>query len=489
MNDHNRLVEQEGVYSVGRLFSQLGYLFRQIREHDKGVDAEIELTQSLGTFPPIIGVQVKARSEFRHTADNKISITVTEQNLEYWQKYGRPVILAAYSCEDENIYWAQVDNTTTRTIKIDLHQRLDESTLIQFPRLIFQYYARLAYSLPIEGVADVLKPFGSHVGDVLDPILQKLEKAQELFDCGEYSTAASLYRSLVTIYDTNPSLLYNAGVTQLLSGDIDQAVDFSTRLLNIASESAKAYFLAANCSTKQGQYSEAEEYFDKALKIAPLEPDIWNNLGLLHYWQGRNSEAFDELRVAAAYAPEDTEILFNLALCSTALEKYEKAIECYDACITQKKDFYDAFNNKGMLLRMLGQIWDALECYDSAINIDPYNPAALCNSAFLLKDLGYDDRAIQRYYSALQLRPYVTSIHNNLALLFCRIGNLEKARNHFYHAFRSIDEQIGSNQNEERIEVIDVGYKVAYLISLWVTTSSITILAVKPLHQFTNRMP
>lgn len=140
MNDHNRLVEQSGVYHVGSLAARLGYLFRQIKEHDKGVDAEIELTQSIGVESPIIGVQIKARSDFRKNVDNTVSITVSEQNLRYWKSFGRPVVLIMYSDKEADVYWTRVDNASSQTIKISLDQKLDESTVLKsnLPRKEFE---------------------------------------------------------------------------------------------------------------------------------------------------------------------------------------------------------------------------------------------------------------------------------------------------------------------------------------------------------------
>jgi hypothetical protein len=184
MNDHNRLVEQSGVYHVGSLATQLGYLVRSIREHDKGVDAEIELTQSIDVESPIIGVQIKARSDFRKNVDNTVSITVSEQNLRYWKSFGRPVVLMIYSDKEADVYWTRVDNASSRTIKISLDQKFDESTVHQFARIISQYYANIAWNMPTKSVSEILAELGSTVGEVLTPIEQKVRAVYTLMTKG-----------------------------------------------------------------------------------------------------------------------------------------------------------------------------------------------------------------------------------------------------------------------------------------------------------------
>jgi hypothetical protein len=72
MSDHNRLVEQIGVYHVGTLAGILGCLFRQVNEHDKGVDAEIELTQSLGVISPDLNLDYLPTTKYIYRSKNKI---------------------------------------------------------------------------------------------------------------------------------------------------------------------------------------------------------------------------------------------------------------------------------------------------------------------------------------------------------------------------------------------------------------------------------
>ncbi len=478
MSDHSRLVEQTGVYYVGHLAGKLNYLFRQVKEHDKGIDAEIELTQSPGVVSPIIGVQIKARSQFKKTVDNEISITVTEKNLQYWKSFGRPVVLMAYSdSEPDTVFWTRVDNSSSHIIKISMGQKFDEHTLPKFIRIISQYYADISRSLPMEYVSNILIEMGPQVDDVLMPVEKKLERAYKLVDERKFDKASYIYESLANIFEDVVSILYNWGVCLLELGEEERAIDITTRALGKSPEDWRLHNLHGMCLALLQKYQESEESLMTALKIAPFSSEVWNNLGLLHYWQGRNEEAFDEFRLAANYDTKDSFALFNLALCSTALENYEKALEYYDACIKISPKLYDAFNNKGVLLKLLWRIWEALDCYDKAIEIDPQNPAALYNSAYLLKDLGYNERATQRYHMALELRPNNARIHLDLGLLYCRKDDLPTAAYHFWSSHDYLEH---SRQQEmgDYVGIVDIGYKVFYLIRIVFTEHSATILSV-----------
>jgi hypothetical protein len=63
--DETRCVEQRGIGIFLALSGEFGGLVRQTNTHDKGIDAELEITNSFsfGEKTPILGIQVKSRSE------------------------------------------------------------------------------------------------------------------------------------------------------------------------------------------------------------------------------------------------------------------------------------------------------------------------------------------------------------------------------------------------------------------------------------------
>jgi tetratricopeptide (TPR) repeat protein len=479
MSDNNRLVEQKGVSFVGFLAANYGCLYRRVTEHDKGVDADIELTRSFGNFSPIIGVQVKSRSEFKPTAENKISITVTEQNLHYWKSYGHPVVLMAYCDADREVYWTRVDNALSRTLKISLFQKFEHSAVNNFAQIISQYYANLARNLSAKDVSEILSELGNTVDEVLNPVEQKLNAANALMSARKYREAAQIYESLALIYEDVHSLRYNLGICLLKSGEYDKAIDVVNEVLKKSPDALNYYMLLSGCLELAGRDEEAESALLHIIKRKITSFEAWNNLGLFHWRQGRNEEAYEDLSTASAYAPNNDIIYFNLALCSIALKKYKQAIDYYDKCLKINPNYYDAFNARGLLLETLLRVWDALDSYESAIKIDSKKPYALYNYAHLLKDLGYNERAIQRYYMALEERINERNIHLDLGSLYCRVDNWSAAAYHFDKSYNYLRSDLPPEKIEGKMRLIDMGYEVFYLIDLEITKFSVRILSVE----------
>ena len=168
-SDHNLLVGGEAFHAVGMLANELGYLFNKPSEYDKGIDAEIEITRKAyqvyaensesKNFPegyfetenlkyPFIGLQIKGRSHVQRNANGYFTLRVKESNLEYWKKYGRPVILILYT--NKNFYWTRVDDLESVNIKINANRVFNSSSLNEFILIIKQFYEEIARINEIE---------------------------------------------------------------------------------------------------------------------------------------------------------------------------------------------------------------------------------------------------------------------------------------------------------------------------------------------------
>jgi tetratricopeptide (TPR) repeat protein len=481
MNDHNRLVEGEGVHAVGLMASKLGILFRQINAHDKGIDAELELTQprSRNVGGCFIGLQIKSRSKFRLTADKYISITVKDQTLKYWKNYGRPVLLMAYSRDD--IFWVRVDNASSRTIKISLEQKFNELSLPLLQQIVSQYYTDMALIVPTENVSDILADLGQTVGIILEENASAIKEANDFLVARAFNEAVKIYEAFSVIYRQSPKIMHNLGVSLLGARRFEEALKISNRLIEKAPSNVLAYHLSAGCLISLQRYDEAERRLLQALKFAPNSARILDLLGLLLYWQNRNEEALRYFFQIFENHLETAEICFNTALCLTALGLYPQALLLYDVCLLLNPDIYDTYNNKALLLQHLFRFQEALEFYEKAIHLEPQNLMALCNCAYLLKDLGRNAEAIQRYNEALLISPNNESVHFNLGALFCRVNQWETAAYHLNEGYGYL--QIQENRQNfkdcpKSAGIIDIGFDVLYIIELEIREDSIRITSV-----------
>jgi tetratricopeptide (TPR) repeat protein len=480
--------------ALGLVLSQAGklkYKYRPIDRFDQGVDGELQIEQvdNANALGALIGVQIKGRSDCRINKDNTVSITVEEKNLLYWKRFGRPVILIVclnpLSATSPQLYWSRVDNVSTRTIRVSLDQKFDESTRPIFLQMISEYYSfnmshtPISLNVPLKNISEVLAGFVSTVGEVIEPVEKKLIEADTYMSQGNYKESAQLYEALSTIFDNVFLFWYNWTGCLIEQRRFNDTLGVAYKIFNKWPEKWEAHFLLGSCLGLVGKLEEARESLEKALKLMPTESIIWSNLGLTCYWQEDYEAAYVALLLASSYDKNNYIARFNLALCLTLMERYEEALYFYDESIKVNTILYDGYNNKGMLLKCLGRIWEALDTFDLAIEVVPSNPLAFRNSAFLLKDLGYNERAIQRYHMAEERGQGNMELYSSLGLLYCREGNWDAARFYFHKYYDHLKNNTNCDCVNKKHIFFDWGYEVMYIVEVDFSEDKVNVVSVE----------
>lgn len=114
---------------------------------------------------------------------------------------------------------------------------------------------------------------------------------------------------------------------------------------------------------QEGRLADAEEFYNKALKVDGANPDALNLKGMI-----------------AAHAGHHT-----------------RALQLYDRAVSAYPDFADAYYNKAATLTALGRLEEALACYTTAIRANPHHLNAHLNAGAILHELRRHDEAITMF--------------------------------------------------------------------------------------------
>jgi tetratricopeptide (TPR) repeat protein len=210
-----------------------------------------------------------------------------------------------------------------------------------------------------------------------------------------------------------------------------------------------------------GQYVEAEQVFSRLLAMAPLDPELHNNLGTvldrleryaestLHYEKalslrpgfiaarfnlantlqrmGDNRGAVEQLEAVVSSAPDFVEAWQNLALCrldgndpNGTAEALQRVLQLDPACDKSRADL-------GEVLIELGRYNDALSCFDLVLEHDPDNPGVLNSKGIALQWLNQLDAAESCYRRILADDPDNSLALNNLGAIMRSRGLPGKA--------------------------------------------------------------
>lgn len=185
--------------------------------------------------------------------------------------------------------------------------------------------------------------------------------------------------------------------------------------LSAQAQTAGEWYQQGLALKKKWQYSQAEDCFEKAVKLKPDFIDAWMQKGLVLQFQLKLKESISDLETALGLAKKqkDTEriekiknylaIAYNSdGLYLNRKEKYPEAIKSLDKAVAIDPKMFPAWFNKGFALEKLGKYQEAIPAYEKAISIDSDYAKAWYHKGVCLKKLGKKKKARQFLEIALE---------------------------------------------------------------------------------------
>jgi Flp pilus assembly protein TadD len=133
------------------------------------------------------------------------------------------------------------------------------------------------------------------------------------------------------------------------------------------SDEALAHRRIGSAMDRMGRFAQAETHYNKALKLRPKDPKIWNDAGYSYYLQGRWADAERALKTAARFDPDDERVRINLGLTLAAAGRAEEALPL----LSQASGDAIGHANLGYLLAATGQLELARQQYETALAMRP----------------------------------------------------------------------------------------------------------------------
>jgi tetratricopeptide (TPR) repeat protein len=477
MADSNRLIEQEGVKYFGYRMAQLGALVRETAEHDKGIDAELEIIggASVKNENVFIGVQIKSRTQAKKLSNGYFAISVTEQNLSYWHKYDRPVIIVLYNKLTSDLYWVRVDDSIDKEIHISIKSIIDETAVKLFIKYCQEKYLKKTLQLDITDINPILSSLVKTYGDLSAPLIKRLNKFFEFYQTDQFEKAREEIKPLAEVYNTSKDILSYYALVLMRVND-KTCETYADKLLTFEGLGEFDYLVAALCFATVDKHDKAILLYEQTFN-APK-----SSLALYHYavfasLNNNNIKAKSLLDNLVTLDNLDDKLAFNCAVISTYVSEYNHAIQFYDKVLAINNKLGDAYNNKALILIFLGKHDKAFSTFEKGISLCNNNFPLFYNYASLLKDYGENDKSLEYLQRALKL-VNCGKVWRDIALLYCRLNKISQAEKIFTEYFNEI---FGLNKDESikyETAFADMGFEVTYLIYLQIDNKSVSIKKV-----------
>ncbi len=132
-------------------------------------------------------------------------------------------------------------------------------------------------------------------------------------------------------------------------------------------ELARVWFNKGRALDDLGEYDEAIEAYDEAIRLNPNYAKAWFNKGLSLDDLGKYDEAVKAYDEAIRLDPNNAAMAWNnKGISLDDLGKYDEAIEAYDEAIKLDPNYAKAWNNKGLALRKLDRTEEAEAAFAKA---------------------------------------------------------------------------------------------------------------------------
>ncbi len=162
---------------------------------------------------------------------------------------------------------------------------------------------------------------------------------------------------------------YNLGAIRAGRGELEEAIGYYRRSLELYPAFPKAHYDLAVALTRQGQLEQALVQYRQTLELAPDHFKAHINLGNLLAGQGQLADAIDHYREALKIEPDSANALYNLGLALLAQGDWKEAIVYFRRAVRIQPDFAEAHEKLGVALLQAGRKGEAVEHYEEAVRI------------------------------------------------------------------------------------------------------------------------
>ena len=206
----------------------------------------------------------------------------------------------------------------------------------------------------------------------------------------------------------------------------DSVWEALTTRIAAAPNAPEGYIARAVYAAEQGQFREAVDDLDLALRADSTSAAAWEYKAELLY-NARNFEAtMATLNRCIAMAPTSTACLLRRAEMNIHLNQVERAFDDLNAALKLDNQLHEAYWMKGKLYEGLGDLELARSSFVTAVEVRPdFYDGFIALGLFCAAQ---GDRLAAEYYrSAIELRPRSVEAHYNLAMHLQERGDLDKA--------------------------------------------------------------
>ncbi|MTJ05309.1 MAG: tetratricopeptide repeat protein [Sediminimonas qiaohouensis] len=225
----------------------------------------------------------------------------------------------------------------------------------------------------------------------------------------------------------HPQTVSEKIMTQLNAGQFKGAFKTAKAATRQFPKEPYFYNLAGLAQAQMGDERAAIPFFRQALKMAPGNRDVQNNLVQALISTGQNARALSLLEKLLPKRPDTSHVLYLSGMARMRSGDYPGALADLDKAVAEDPRNAAALNLRGVVRQEMKQEQEALTDYEASLAIEPNAPDTLSNLSLLLGQLHREEDALAASEKALAINPNHFAALEGYAILLNQMGRRQEA--------------------------------------------------------------
>ena len=212
------------------------------------------------------------------------------------------------------------------------------------------------------------------------------------------------------------------GMIKFGTGNYTEAIEYFNKALSLDAKSADSYRGLAKAYEALNLVDEAEKTYKRALKLKPGYWAGYNDLGVFYFRHNRLNMAIKEFTRVTILTPDNYKGFNNLGGVYYRMEEWQKAREMFERSFEINQS-YSVASNLGTLYYLEGNFKRAIEKYELAVelNDEDYLMWGNLGSAYYWSDSA-KVKAERAFNRAIRLAETKNKINPNDPVILSRLG-------------------------------------------------------------------
>jgi tetratricopeptide (TPR) repeat protein len=220
---------------------------------------------------------------------------------------------------------------------------------------------------------------------------------------------------------------YDQALALLTDGDATRCLKICDSILTYDTKNHEVQLLKAEALIELSMLGDATELLTSVIHEQSRPARAHALLGYIYVIKGVYRTARNEYIQAIAYDSSQAAYYYNLANVEQMMEKWNDAISHYTKAIVLKKNYVDAYKNRGYIYLNLFRHLLALRDFDSALKYSQNNTDIMLYRGMTLTSLKRYKEALLMFDRCIRLKPSSGDAYFNKGLVFYQLKDYKRS--------------------------------------------------------------